>query len=272
MRQSEKNLVMQETPGATEKLEKEPRVAGRQAGSAPSGRNSRLDQHLYEQLRHDIVTLVLRPGQRVSEQLVSVRYGAAKAAVRRALLRLVQDELVQSRARSGHYISPVTLRDMQELYAVRRILLPQAAAMAAASDCQGLEMQFQRLIETDFTPNNPDSVLQYCLENRNFLVAIGEASKNRILAGLIADIEDRAIRILFLNSFALPRLNVLRTQIGEIYDSIRSGDPERARALVLFALEDSEAAANEAVLRLPHLQSVNLGAQSEPLPSKSLAD
>lgn len=237
----------------------DPTVAGNAHDPLAQHAAAPADQGLYGWLRHDILTLALQPGQRISEQIVATRYGGQKAAVRRALLRLGQDGLVESRARSGHYVSTITVRDMRELYTVRKMLLPEAGALAAIRDCRALEQPCQALLATDFAPGEPESILRFCLATRRFTGAIGRASGNRLLAGLVAEIEDRAIRVLVLNSMGLPRLGVLHRQFRDVYEGICSGDPQRAKSVLLHVLEDSEAAANEAVLRLPLLQSVNLG-------------
>lgn len=215
---------------------------------------------IYEAIRSDIITLVLKPGQKVSEQALVDRYKIGKAPVRTAVARLVQEGLIENEPRGGRYVSAVTLKDMRNLYGIRRLLLPEAAAQVAAAAVPppALEAATQRVLSVEYSPGNPDSILEFCFANRDFIVEMGRCSSNELLAELITSLEDRALRVIFFNSLALPRVDVMREQYHAIWKAIASGDSNAARLAVQHALAESESAAIDAVLRLPQLQSVNL--------------
>ena len=55
----------------------------------------------------------------------------SKAPIRSAMMRLRQEGLIVSRGRQGNAVSPVTLRDIQEIFQLRLVLEVTAVRLAA---------------------------------------------------------------------------------------------------------------------------------------------
>ncbi len=77
---------------------------------------------IYGLLRHEIVTLRLRPGERLSENDLAARFGTSRAPVRDALIRLVEDGLIEVRPQRGSFVSRISLRSMERARFVREAL------------------------------------------------------------------------------------------------------------------------------------------------------
>lgn len=77
---------------------------------------------IYITLRHDIVTLALKPGERLSENELALRFGTSRAPVREALIRLAEDGLIEVRPQRGSYVSPISLKAMHDARFVREAL------------------------------------------------------------------------------------------------------------------------------------------------------
>ena len=56
------------------------------------------------------------------------RYGLGKAEIRRALVRLSERDWVQALSRRGYLVKPITLRDIGEIFELRRMIEPVAVA------------------------------------------------------------------------------------------------------------------------------------------------
>ena len=70
---------------------------------------------IYAQLKQDIFSFVLKPGQRFTETDLAERYAASRTPIRQALYRLEQEGFVHVHFRSGWEIRPLEFRYYQEL-------------------------------------------------------------------------------------------------------------------------------------------------------------
>ena len=103
-----------------------------------------LTDRAYERLKHDVITCVLAPGTEISEPQLCLHYRLGKAPVRMALIRLAHEGLVRAIPRRGYLISPVTLKDIQDIFELRLMLEPRAARMAAGN----IDARRARALET----------------------------------------------------------------------------------------------------------------------------
>lgn len=77
---------------------------------------------IYAILRREIVTMRLRPGERLSENELAARFGTSRAPVREALIRLVEDGLIDVRPQRGSFVSRISLKAMERARFVREAL------------------------------------------------------------------------------------------------------------------------------------------------------
>ena len=90
-----------------------------------------LTDRAYERIKHDIITCAIAPGTEISEPQLCAHYRLGKAPVRMALIRLAHDGLVRAIPRRGYMVTPVTLKDIHDVFELRLMLEPAAARMAA---------------------------------------------------------------------------------------------------------------------------------------------
>src|SRR5829696_6396976 len=77
---------------------------------------------IYGQIRQEIVSLRLRPGTRLSENELALRFGTSRAPVREALIRLVEEGLIEVQPQRGSFVSRISLASMQRARFVREAL------------------------------------------------------------------------------------------------------------------------------------------------------
>ena len=90
-----------------------------------------LTEQAYLALREQVITCELAPGTDVSEKELAERLAMSKTPVREAMGRLCLEGLMESFPRRGYQVSPVTVKDMNDLFAVRGILEGAAPSGAA---------------------------------------------------------------------------------------------------------------------------------------------
>ncbi|MDX6635846.1 MAG: hypothetical protein QOF06_2049 [Solirubrobacterales bacterium] len=87
-------------------------------------------QHAVDWLRRAIVAGDLRPGQRVNQEDWAARIGVSVAPVREALRVLEQEGQVGYLPRRGYFVTELRISDLEEIYALRRLLEARAARHA----------------------------------------------------------------------------------------------------------------------------------------------
>jgi DNA-binding GntR family transcriptional regulator len=155
-----------------------------------------LRENVYENLRSDILTCRLAPGEEMREQELAERYSVSRQPVREALLRLEREHLVTVQPRQGYRVNPISLSDARDLLRFRLALEPACVAEAienAADDSLKALDEFRR-----FAGNHEDFIAY----NRAFHSALAHASGNRRMAAALCDLigqADRLVRVSVAN-------------------------------------------------------------------------
>jgi DNA-binding GntR family transcriptional regulator len=218
-----------------------------------------LKERAYELIRLDILTFRLKPGQKTSERLLATRYGLGMAPIRAALPRLVQEGLVEKTAERGTFIAPLTLRDVRETYQMRYLLEPAAAELAADRGMDPARLdRLKKVCESEWAPDEDNAIIHILLANRDFNLAIAEASGNALLTKTIRHLQNLSLRILFLATTQRDAANFWGTGPGKIRDAIVARDGARARELYAADLAEGERWALRVIMALPELESINL--------------
>lgn len=89
--------------------------------------NSDLDRKLvgqsaYEQLRNDIMSGSLMPGEKLKLNALKSRYSVSVNTLRETLMRLVSDGFVVVEEQKGFKVKPVSVSDLEELIELRVVL------------------------------------------------------------------------------------------------------------------------------------------------------
>lgn len=111
--------------------------------------NRTIGDSVYEKIKHDIIHLTLKPGEKLSEASLAEKYGISKAPVRVALRKLQEEGLIVIRPQSGSTVSPISIERAVNIIDIRLLLEPYAAAHAVPNltdeDIRYLSEQFQML-------------------------------------------------------------------------------------------------------------------------------
>ena len=152
----------------------------------------------YDTLRREIVSCRLLPGISLTETELMERFALGKASCRIALQRLTQEGFVASMPRHGHRIAPITVKDVDEVFALRMELEPLAARGAASrvnrAQMERLERACRQRIDVD-VGNQIDFFLE---ANRSFHMAIAIAAGNQRLCRALSGLLDEMTRLVAL--------------------------------------------------------------------------
>src|SRR5512144_3454948 len=90
-----------------------------------------LQQQIHDRLLGQILRGELGPGERISPPVIAAALGVSITPVRDAVNQMAAEGLVMVTPRRGTVVSPVSIRDIEELYEIRLMLEPEAAERAA---------------------------------------------------------------------------------------------------------------------------------------------
>ncbi len=103
-----------------------------------------LQQQVHDRLLGRILRGELQPGERISPPEIAANLGVSITPVRDAVNQMAAEGLVTVTPRRGTVVSPVSIRDIEELYEIRLMVEPQAAEMAAG---RASETEIARVLE-----------------------------------------------------------------------------------------------------------------------------
>ncbi|MGO9754071.1 MAG: GntR family transcriptional regulator [Solirubrobacteraceae bacterium] len=167
-----------------------------------TARLSTTPEHALDALRRAIVEGELRPGQRVGQEEVAELLGVSIAPVREALRVLQQEGQVTYFPRRGYFVTELRIEDLEEIYALRRLLEERAARHALPSiGDQDLERMELAARECAATAQSGDVAAEQ-QANRRFHFAILSATDQPHTIRLIRLLWDstEAYRALYYNS------------------------------------------------------------------------
>ncbi|MEP9355929.1 GntR family transcriptional regulator [Xanthobacter sp. KR7-65] len=152
----------------------------------------------YESLRREIVSCRIMPGTRFTEAELMERLDLGKASCRIALQRLIQDGFVASMPRHGYRVTPITVKDVDEVFALRVVLEPLAARGAAGRVNRAHLLRLEQACRGKM-PGDVGNQIDFFLEaNRSFHMAIAEAAGNQRLCRTLSGLLDEMTRLVAL--------------------------------------------------------------------------
>lgn len=88
---------------------------------------------VYRELHAAIVSMQIKPGDSLNEKALTERFGVSRTPVREALIRLVEDGLVNIYPQSGTFVAPIPISLIPEAVVIRKAL--EGATVEKAAQC-----------------------------------------------------------------------------------------------------------------------------------------
>lgn len=212
--------------------------AGQDAVTAGEAGLSRA-QRVYERLKEDIRTGVLRRGERIREEQVARALGVSRTPVREALARLEARGLIEITV-GGLVVATISRTQTLELYAMREVL-EGSAARFAAQHAAASEIAMLRKLSDSFADAFGDAPRLAAL-NRSFHATILDAAHNRYLVRMLEELSD-SLALLPGTTFELPERGPLAVKEHEaIVEAITARDPDAAEKAARLHIENAQEA------------------------------
>jgi DNA-binding GntR family transcriptional regulator len=181
-----------------------------------------------EQIRLKLHTGELRPGDRISSELLAQALEISRTPVRDALWQLEREGLVTINARVGVFVRPISAAEIADIYRIKQALEPLmaewAAERASAEECRRY-LESVRELRTVADSGDVQRYIDQLEQCRAELLRLGRSAPMTDVVGAI----DGRVRLLRFRN--LSRLGLL-TQSAEhhltVARAIVEGDGERA--------------------------------------------
>ena len=197
-----------------------------------------LTDDVLERLKTQILTVERAPGALLNEAELADEFGVSKTPVREALRGLAQAGWVVVLPRKGYIVRPVELRDVRDIFAIRRMIEPTLAA-EAAQRISGEQLDALDDVVAKQAAAGNDLRLALRAARTFHLELAGVAGSHRTHA-ILADLVDEVRRLHYL----LPKVEGHITSSDElrahraILTAVRNGDRELAHQLMLEHLNE----------------------------------
>ncbi len=181
-------------------------------------------------LEQDIIFGRLAPDSRVIEEEIAERFGVSRSPVRESIRLLERDGLIVRAERRGSRVSPMSRRDLDEVYACRVALEGLAAAEAAERHTPETLQPLQDGVNKLRDALASGEVAAYFTANVEFTDAVHRAADNITLKRLLAGIGKQALRYRFFAYRTAPELMSTSLEGNRgLVDAIRRRDKDAAR-------------------------------------------
>ena len=185
---------------------------------------------VFRELRQDILSCRIAPGTELREAELAERFTTSKSPVRDALSRLVQEGLVRVMPRRGYRVTPISLKDVTDMFEYRAVLEASSARIAASTaDTEALRTldRFRVYDERAY----PDGFAAY---NRAFHRALAQLSGNARLAAAQSSLIDQMDRVVAMSVRAMRGHDPARVvdEHRQIIDALQGRDGRRAVVLL----------------------------------------
>lgn len=185
----------------------------------------------YGRIRKDIIRCALPPAAAITESRLAGRYRLGKAPIRAALARLAHEGLVHAVPRRGYQVARVTIRDLQSVFQMRRILEPAAARLAAGRVDTARLRRLDALCQAGYTPRDRASEDTFLRANRELHVTIARASGNDRLASAVEQLLEEMERVLHVGLAIRDRTIEMQHEHRALVDALAAGDGAAAERI-----------------------------------------
>ena len=154
-----------------------------------------INEQVYEAIETAVVQCELGPGELLGDRQLAEALGVSRTPVRDALHRLESSGLVERRGRAGWAVSAFALRDVHELFELRRVLEPLGLERLSESWEEATVGELSRFFD-DFPERIPEDLLpRYLHTDRRFHKRLVECTANGRIVRFYEVVEKQIDRV-----------------------------------------------------------------------------
>jgi len=170
----------------------------RAAVAPPSPLRSERVRAVYEGVLTAILDHRLPPGTRLPEDEIGAAFGASRTIVRAALQALAHERVVVVEPNRGAHVAEPTVEEARQVFEVRSLLEPRAAALAAGRATKADIAALRRHLKEERAALAVDDRHRAIALSAAFHIQIAEIAEHQILEGFIRELTSRSSLVVSL--------------------------------------------------------------------------
>jgi len=189
----------------------------------------------YKNIKNDIMTAKIKPGELVSEIQISEKLSMSRTPVREAIKRLETEGLVRSIADRGTIVTKLTSKDIKDIFFLRITLETAALEISLENitynDICDLEEDFEKIASKLPNIEEETKIELFNLDKKLHNLIIKKSYNSKLIK--FVDILHSQIELIRGISAVMPgRLNKSFNEHREILKSIKKNDKNMAKKLL----------------------------------------
>lgn len=201
----------------------------------------------YFELRNRIANGVIPPGEQVSEDALAELVGLSRTPLRAAVSRLRVEGLIDRASNGRLFVPPVSIKDAEELFAVRFVLEELALETSFAYLDEKMFSLMGGLIE-QMTALRGTSGREVGLFGGEFHSVLYKVGGNSLNLALLAQIQGRIDRYRYLSTgTGQERQNQAIEEHRQILDALKKHDLPLAKVVLRAHLEGAASTVKKAI-------------------------
>lgn len=168
------------------------------ARAASSPLRSERVRAVYENILTAILDHRLPPGTRLPEDEIGAAFGASRTIVRAALQALAHERVVVIEPNRGAHVAQPTVEEARQVFEVRSLLEPRAAALAAGRVKKADIAALRRHLKEEQAALAADDRHKAIALSAAFHIRIAQIADHQILEGFIRELTSRSSLVVSL--------------------------------------------------------------------------
>lgn len=187
-----------------------------------------LREKIADKIRAEIIRGTFKPGERLVEPKLAKNLGISRTPIREALRQLEGEGFIEIVPRRGAIVKELTLKDIDDLYAIKANLEGLAARQACERlknrDLEKLSKINEKFKEiTDKNPNVVEEYMKYNVDFHNFFI---QSSNNNKLIEILDGLSKNFQRLKSVLVSDASRTVDAASEHEQIIEAFLSGDPD----------------------------------------------
>ncbi|WP_108658266.1 GntR family transcriptional regulator [Acuticoccus kandeliae] len=195
-----------------------------------------ISPQLHRILRERVILGDLRPGHKISETEIAVRYNVSRQPVREAFIKLAEEGLMAIRPQRGSIVTKIAFTAVHDARFLREAVEADVVRLVAMLADPALVRELRRQLELqrDVASTEPSRFIHLDeIFHRTLAEGAGKGGAWRVVQGLKAQMD--RVRYLALGQFPLNRLIAQHTAV---VDHIEAGDIPGAEGAIRVHLRE----------------------------------